>query len=90
MSKTAEEILRKHEPVLFDKDLGVQDMVTVICAMNEFAAQEVEEYKSKLRKILRARYKLFNSEIKPSDRDQAFDSAMFEIENSIELIDTVK
>lgn len=50
MSKTAEEILRKHEPVLFDKDLGVQDMVTVICAMNEFAAQEVEAYKERLRK----------------------------------------
>lgn len=86
MSKTAEEILHEH---MSGKDIDELPNAGV-SALREFAAQEVEEYKSKLRKILRARYKLFNSEIKPSDRDQAFDSAMFEIENSIELIDTVK
>ena len=78
MAKTAEEILRKHEPVLFDKDLGVQDMVTVICAMNEFAAQEVEEYKRRLKRLIGDQHYSNSSMAKLS------------FQQIIELIDTVK
>lgn len=75
MSKTAEEILRKHEPILFDKDLGVQDMVTVISAMHEFAAQEVEAYKKHLREEVEFLNKTRHSWL---------------LNRVLELIDTVK
>lgn len=84
MAKTAEEILKEHTFLLFQKPHGISSENT-ISAMREFAAQEVEEYRLKIRS------KVFEMYTSTGDLDGleivGHEAAVAAI---IKLIDTVK
>lgn len=83
--KTAEEILKENGVYMTDF-ISSSGHAATVHSMYRF----LDLYKDELKKLVRARYRLFNDEIKLKDRDQTFDAVMFELENFIEIIDTVK